>query len=64
MLGTPRPFNGRQLRVLAGVVVHFAEVEEYVALVGIQLDVDALLAQFCAVADVLQTRSVVAEDGE
>jgi hypothetical protein len=45
-------------------VAHFAEVEENVIFVRLQLREQTLLAQFGVVANVFQAGSVVAEDGE
>ena len=46
------------------VVLYLAAIEEDVAFVGDQFHVQAVLAQFLAVADVLQAGDVVAEDAE
>ena len=56
---------GREMGILVPLVVlYLAEVQEDVAFVGDQFHVQAVLAQFLAVADVLQAGDVVAEDAE
>ena len=44
--------------------LHLAKVEEHLALVGRQLDVQPLIPQHLVFSNVLQPGDVVAEDGE